>query len=308
MSLSNGNNGMGPADIAAVVNGGFGGGWGWGGPLGMMGMMGGWGFGGLGGWGGGGIMDILVLFLLFGLLGNGGFGGFGGNRCGANTTCATPADVYNAVDQQTLISKLDQQTYGIADSTFALNNTMTTGFANAELSRCNMQAAFMQQLNNMAMADQKCCCETREAIQANTTQGIMNTGAIQRQIADCCCDLEKMNMQNRFDAQNNTCSTLQAIDKLGDRIIGHLNDRETQALRDENQALRLRASQADQNAVLRAAIDASTAEIIRRTGNECPVPAYVVPNPNCCYGNPLGVGYNNSGYGWNGGCGCGNCA
>ena len=304
MSLSNGNNGMGPADIAAVVNGGFGGGWGWGAPFGMMGGMGGF---GMGGWGNGGIWDILVLFLLFGLLGNGGFGGFGGNRCGANTTCATPADVYNAVDQQTLISKLDQQTYGIADSTFALNNTMTTGFANAELSRCNMQAAFMQQLNNMAMADQKCCCETREAIQANTTQGIMNTGAIQRQIADCCCDLEKMNMQNRFDAQNNTCSTLQAIDKLGDRIIGHLNDRETQALRDENQALRLRASQADQNAVLRAAIDASTAEIIRRTGNDCPVPAYVVPNPNCCYGNPLGVGYNNSGYGWNGG-GCGNCA
>lgn len=22
------------------------------------------------------------------------------------------------------------------------------------------------------------------------------------------------------------------------------------------------------------------------------LPAYVVPNPNCCYGNPVGVGYN----------------
>ena len=68
-------------------------------------------------------------------------------------------------------------------------------------------------------------------------------------------------------------------------------------------------SQSNQNAVIRAAIDASTAEIIRRTGNECPVPAYVVPNPNCCYGNPLGVGYGGyggyGGYNNGGGCGCG---
>ncbi len=283
MSLSNNGNGMGPADIAAVVNGGCGYG----------------GMGGFGGWGGGGIWDILVLFLLFGLVGNGGwgFGGFGGGQrggCGCCNPCATPADVYNAVDQQTLIGKLDGITNGICDSTFALNSSITNGFSQAELSRCQMQAAFMQQLNNMAMDAQKCCCETREAIQANTTQGIMNTGAIQRQISDCCCDLEKMNMQNRFDAQQANCTTLQAIDKLGDRIIGHLTDREAQALREENQTLK-------QNATLRAAIDASTAEIIRRTGNDCPVPAYVVPNPNCCYGNPLGVGYGNSGYG---GCNC----
>ena len=277
MSLSNGNNGMGPADIAAVVNGGFGGGWGWGGPFGMMGAMGGW---GLGGWGGGGIMDILVLFLLFGLIGGGGWG-FGGNargNCGCST-CATPADVYNAVDQQTLISKLDQQTYGLADSTFALNNTMTTGFANAELSRCNMQAAFMAQLNAMAMDAQKCCCETREAIQANTTQGIMNTGAIQRQISDCCCDLEKMNLQNRFDAQQANCTTLQAIDKLGDRIIGHLADREAQALRDENQALRLKASQADQNAALRAAIEHPPQRSSAAPAMSAPCPHTSCPTP-----------------------------
>lgn len=137
----------------------------------------------------------------------------------------------------------------------------------------------------------------------------MNTAAIQKDISDCCCDIEKMNMQSRFDAQAYNCNTLQAIDKLGDRIIDYMANEKTQALRDEVQALRLRASQSEQNGVLRAAIDASTAEIIRRTGNDCPVPAYVVPNPNCCYGNPLGVGYN--GYGFaganNGGCnnGCG---
>ena len=71
------------------------------------------------------------------------------------------------------------------------------------------------------------------------------------------------------------------------------------ALQAENTNLKLQASQANQNAVLQAAMDANTAEIIRRTGHDCPVAAYVVPNPNCCYGNPAGVGYNN-GY-----CGCG---
>jgi hypothetical protein len=79
-----------------------------------------------------------------------------------------------------------------------------------------------------------------------------------------------------------------------------------EALRLENQTLRFQASQLDQNAAIRASIDAATAEIIRRTGNECPIPAYVVPNPNCCYGNPVGVSYGApfGGYGGNG-CGCG---
>ena len=48
--------------------------------------------------------------------------------------------------------------------------------------------------------------------------------------------------------------------------------------------------------------EAQTAELIRRLGRDCPVPAYVVPNPNCCYGNPVGIGY---GYNGGNGCGCG---
>ena len=76
------------------------------------------------GWGGDNDWWILLLFL-FGWGGRGFGGGFGG---GAQSSCATTADVYGAVDQQTLISKLDQQTYGLADSTFALNNTMVNGF------------------------------------------------------------------------------------------------------------------------------------------------------------------------------------
>ena len=57
-------------------------------------------------------------------------------------------------------------------------------------------------------------------------------------------------MQNRFDMAQYNCATLQAIDKVGDRIIDYLNADKAQALRDENQALRLQASQSCQNQYL----------------------------------------------------------
>ena len=70
--------------------------------------------GGFGGNFGEGLWAVIILAILFGRGGFGGFGGFGG--CDSSG-CATQADVRAAVDQQTLISKLDQQTYGLADST-----------------------------------------------------------------------------------------------------------------------------------------------------------------------------------------------
>ena len=85
-------------------------------------------------------------------------------------------------------------------------------------------------------------------------------------------------------------------------ILDFLTTDKIASLQAENQSLKLAASQSNQNAVLMAAMDANKAEILRRTGNECPIPAYVVPNPNCCY-NPFGVGYG-SGYGNSCGCGC----
>ena len=68
----------------------------------------------------------IILLVLFGYGRGFGFGGGFGGGCGA--PCATQADVRAAVDQQTLISKLDTQTTGLADSTYALNNAITNGF------------------------------------------------------------------------------------------------------------------------------------------------------------------------------------
>lgn len=223
----------------------------------------------------------IIILLLFGW----GRNGFGGNGYGAGEACATQSDVRNAVDQQTLISKIDQQTYGIADTFTALNNNLNSNFRGVDNAICTLGYQNQAGINQLSSQLAQCCCETRSAIQDNTTSGVMNTNALSRQISDCCCDVEKMNMQNRFDAQAYNCNTLQAIDRLGDRIIDYMTTEKTQALRDENQALRLAASQEKQ-----------TQAIINEV-RPCPVPAFITCNPYASI-------YNN-GYGYNNGCGCG---
>lgn len=223
----------------------------------------------------------IIILLLFGYGGR-GFGGFGGGNGGCSP-CATQADVRAAVDQQTLISKIDQQTYGLADSFTALNNTLNNNFRGIDNAICTLGYQNQAGINSISAQLAQCCCDTRGAIKDVNT-GIERTGwNLSKQISDCCCDVEKMNLQSRFDAQAYNCNTLQAIDKLGDRIIDYMSNEKVQALRDENQALRLAASQSAQNAFITANQEAQTAELIRRLGRDCPVPAYVVPNPNCCY-------------------------
>lgn len=262
------------ADIAAASgnNGGlFGGNNDWLAALFLLPFFGGaWG-GGFGGFGGGGIGCLLPWLFM-----NNGFGGWGGNG-----NCATQADVRAAVDQQTLISKIDQQTYGMADVYNGLSRDINNNFRGVDNAICNLGYQTQQGFNGVerSMAGlgyqmSQCCCDIERAIDGNTNAGLMNTMNIQRQISDCCCDLEKANMQNRFDAQTNHCGTLQAIDKLGDRIIGYMANADTQRLRDENQALRLSASQAAQNAYLIGQLRPS------------PIPSYRVPNPYCCNNNP----------------------
>ena len=229
----------------------------------------------------------IIILLLFGW-GRNGFGGYGGgygNSCGA--PCATQADVRSAVDQQTLISKIDQQTYGIADTFTALNNTLNNNFRGIDNAICTLGYQGAQHANAIQSQLADCCCGIKGEIKDVAYANAMNTNQLDRRISDCCCEAEKMNLQNRFDMQTYNCNTLQAIDKVGDRIIDYLANEKTQALRDENFALRLAASQAQQN------------EALLNKLSPCPTPAYFVPNPNCCYN--ANVTYSNAC-----GCGCGN--
>lgn len=246
----------------------------------------------------------ILVFLIFGF-GRNGFGnGFGGNSGGDGNCCGFGAP--------NIYGKLDGITYGISDATFALNNNITNGFNNVQSALCQgfngvNQAittnGYETRLATQGLSNQlqNCCCDIRSGIQSGITQSVMNTNSIQSQIASCCCDLEKANMQSRFDAQTYNCNTLQAIDKLGDRIIDHLTQDKIATLQSENQALKFQASQNAQNTFITANQQAQTAELIRRLGADCPSPAYIVPNPNCCYNYQVtGFGYGNNG------CGCNN--
>ena len=101
------------------------------------------------GWGDGSwLWFIIVVFAIFGGWGN-GFG-FCGNNGRDGYPCATQADVRAAVDQQTLISKLDQQTYGLATSTYDLNNTLMNGFHGVDNAICTLGYQNQQGFNEVA--------------------------------------------------------------------------------------------------------------------------------------------------------------
>jgi hypothetical protein len=252
----------------------------------MMGMGAGMGFGGGMGWGG--IGEWIPLLFLAGIFGwgNNGFGGFGGN--GGYGAVATQADLAAGFNNSAVLNKLNDITLGQANAInynnqgFAgLNTALLQGFNGVDNAICTLGYQNQTAVNGLSRQLADCCCDTRAAIQGVNT-GIERAGwNLSKQISDCCCDVEKMNMQNRFDAAQANCGTLQAIDKLGDRIIGYLSNQETQNLRDEVQAYRLKASQAQQN------------EYLIQQLRPCPVPAYPACNPYA----PV------SGWGGNG-CGC----
>lgn len=217
----------------------------------------------------------IIILAMFGFGGRGfGFGGGfgGGGDCGA--PCATQADVRAAVDQQTLISKLDQQTYGLADSTYALNNTITNGFHGVDSALCNGFNGVQAGLNSLSHQLSDCCCTTQRAIDGVNYNMATQFCALGNTIQGTARDI--------IDAQN--AGTRQILDFLTQDKIATLTA--------ENQSLKFAASQANQNAFITANQEAQTAELLRRLGRDCPVPAYWVNPPT-----PVQVP--------NFGCGCG---
>ena len=169
--------------------------------------------------GNGGWWILIILFALFGWGGN-GYGGFGGGgHTGA--PCATQADVRSAVDQQTLISKLDQQTYGLADSTYALNNTITNGFHGVDNAVCNLGY--------------------------NMQTGFNTIG---HQISDCCCATQRAIDGVNYNMATQACETRQAIADSTRSILDFLTQDKIATLQAENQSLKFQASQVAQNAYL----------------------------------------------------------
>lgn len=206
--------------------------------------------------GGNGAWWIIILLAVLGW-GN-GFGGVGNGNGGG----FLGADVQRGFDQSALINGIN----GIQSS---INN----GFSNAETAANARQMADMNQYFQMQTAFQNCCCENRLA-SANLLNTINQDGAATRQtiaggiqsIQDKLCQLEmdgiKQNYENRIAGMQNTIDSLRdafqnaqnaaARNALGDRIIAN-NEAQTVAL--------------------------------ERYLAPTPIPAYTVPNPNCCQQN-----------------------
>lgn len=219
---------------------------------------------------------IIVLFLIFGW----GRNGFGGSNGGAVDGYVLATDFAN------IERKLDSVNNGICDSTFALNNSINNGFFGVQNALTQgfsgLNTAVLQ--GNYALSSQlsNCCC------------------GIERQIADCCCRVERgidgINYNNAMQTNalqqsicNSTRDILESNNNNTRAILDFLTKDKIDTLQAENQALRFQASQTAQNAFFTANQDAQTAELIRRLGADCPVPAYVVqPSTpvsfpvNCC--------------------------
>ena len=175
-------------------------------------------------WNGDGIWAVIIFALIFGW-GNNGIGGFGGGQ--GSATNYTLASDFATIQRQlgdgfnSINNALDTQNTGICN----------LGYKQLELAN-NIGMNMMQGFNGVQSQLADCCCKTQQGTK-DTQYAIATTGAgIQSAIKDCCCETDKQFMQTRYDNAQANCATLTAIDKLGDRIIGYMDNQNTQNLRD----------------------------------------------------------------------------
>lgn len=241
---------------------------------------------------------IIILFL-FAFM---GWGGGWGGRGGYGADGGVQNNYVLASDFSQLSRQIDSGFQSQERKLDGINNGLCSGF---------YQEA--QLINGVNMAN----ATNTAAIQQTLTQGFsgLNTGMVQQgyetrigiqgigqQMAQCCCDLKGGIADLKYTIAQGDCQTGQAITMAARDIVDNQNanyralhdeivknrieDKNAQIAAQQQQifALQLASSQATQ-----------TSEILQQL-KPCPIPAYPVPNPNCCYQN---VAYAN-----NNGCGC----
>lgn len=153
------------------------------------------------GFGCGGGMWFMWLVVIFALMGGGGFGF--GNRAGL-----TQAEMQAGFNHQDEMSQIRGVTYGLADSTFALNTTMLQGQAGLEKTVMQGNYSLGSQLAENRFAQQQCCCETNRNIDSAKAENYQNTCKITSAIHE---EAEKTRALI-------TANTMQELrDKLADR-------------------------------------------------------------------------------------------
>jgi hypothetical protein len=217
------------------------------------------------------IIGLALVGGLFGGWGNGfGFGGgFGGGRGGYDFPCGTPAtqaDLANGFAQNTLQRGIDDIILGQAQ----MQNFINQGFSGLNQTVTGGFAG----VNNAI-----CTLGYQQAQLVN---------GLSRELGDCCCATQRAIEGVKFENCQNTAAIIGAINAGNQRLVDIYTADKMEALRAENTALKGRISD-----------DYQADRIISRL-SPCPSPAYIVPNPNCCYQYGVsGVGYTQSG------CACG---
>lgn len=238
--------------------------------------------------GGNGAWWLIVLFLFaFTGWGNGNRGGlFGGGASSSgaadNYVLASDfatiqrqlSDGFNAQERRT-----DAIINGICDLGYtqqSLANTTNMAVAQGNYNTLNaiQQNGYESRLATQNLSSQlgTCCCDIREGISGINYNMASQINGVNRAI-------ENGFAQTNYNMASQNCQTLQAIDKVGDRVIDYLSQQETQRLRDEISQYRS---------------SANSQYIINELTPKCPIPAYLTCNPNA----PLNYSVNY------GGCGC----
>ncbi len=245
--------------------------------------------------GGDGLWGLIIILALLGGLGNGfGLGGGGNNGGGGGMTvmpymmgggcfggsnCATQADLAAGFNNSAVLNNLNDLKLGqagiqqtLCQGFSGINTTVMQGFHGVERGFCDLS----HQISD-------CCCTTQRAIDG-----------VNYNLATGLCNLQNAMNSNTRDIIDGQREGTRAI-------LDFLVQDKISTLTAENQNLRFAASQSNQNAVLMAAMDANKAEILRRTGSDCPTAAYIVQPPTpvrfnqgcgCgCGGGTFGTGY-----------------
>jgi len=248
-------------------------------------------------WGGAGCWWIWIILLFF-LWGGNGFGNGFGN--GAN---GIPAQLNNEAGRELLMNAIQGNGTAINQLASSLNCS-TQQLQNAI---CQIQGQIQQVGNQVGLSSQQII---------NSIQS--NSAAIGSQLASCCCDIrtaiERQGCDSRLATVEQT-NTLTSNANTQFNIISAKIDAQSAIINDKFCQLEMREMQnkidalrqENSNLALAASQQAQTANIVGQLKAPCPVPSYIVPNPNCGYGYgyPFMAGFG-AGYAAGDNCGC-NC-
>ena len=129
----------------------------------------------------------------------------------------------------------------------------------------------------------KCCCDTKEAIMQTNFNNQTGFSDVANALATNACDIERGQDDIKYLMAQNQSQTMVGIDRLGDRLIDFMNQKEMDNLRSELQSARFQISQ-----------QAQTEAIINQL-QPVAKPSWLVSSP-----------YQSLNYNTVNGCGCGN--